>query len=1304
MSKIEQSHRDREVANTSWSFDARSASELPKPKDWQAFQRKCVLLFRSELQDPNAQEYGRGGQKQGGIDILGRRGGAGEHWVGVQCRLVARPLKRQQILSDCRAALTLEANIKEIIFATTAPDDTGATDAALSVERTLRSEGYDLIVSVYGWGALQNLIALHDVAYNAFLPSVVATSAPQTASIGPEDTARMASEIVEQMREQRLVVPLQEEGQADWDGEDPALHAQIDTLRDMFAEHHQPVAAEAGLLSLLASRTLGNKQWALFRIQTNLGAIALRLGKEIEGAERYQAAYEIRPEDSKAIANLALARTIQGRYEEAMDLARSALARVPRADHAVSCLLQAAARSTWTGTPDELVPADLVGNRHADLGLAEFLRWRETPGWERRCLEISERHKDLPQFRYIAAVATLSLSLGAGPPIRGINSPISTAELNSAADAMTELATRCLDTGFANTHELTVHLNNAALLLRLCGRYSDCEALLKRGMTKVGGASPIRRLLAMTLGNLGRREEAIETLSGDDNLENRMLSAELTAMTDPGSALAQVLAIEPASLTDKLRTLRWRLVGEFALKCGNADLVTSAVTEIRKFSPNDLQAAILEIRQRQQLGQDESETHEQLQDLARNLPEAAEPAERVLLAEELHELGLSDDASQLLADHVDLSVPSRTGMLYLRTLAAARRDDAFRKAVSTAGPEVRDDPETLWLIATHDWNVGDLAGSSEAVEALLARQPNNPHARLLKLEILARQDRSSDLLSELEKPIEDLFWNSPDDQFRVAQLLMYFGHVERGAALAYRLFLERRDQSQAWMTLATLMLGQGRGSESLPEDWSASTVAFHVAIDVEYDDGGTEFFIVEPDAYLRRLDEDSWEPNHPFVRLLIGKAKGDRFTNPGGKEGTIVRLRHKYIARLHHVMDRHEERFPDELAIRKASVNPTEPGGLDELIVTLKGRRDWVQHELDQYRKSRWPIGLLAHRLGVDTIDAAHGLVSQGLKLKVAAGTAEERSNAAAAILENAQQGCVMDLLAFWMAWQLHALEAITTVCGPVHMSRSVIDSLRMRRERMEQSSRDGLKTFAYHDGKIALQEVAPDVVADWQQQIDRAIDWAENNANICPLIITDDMAPVLREQIRSRDTDLFHSAALAIRSGKLLLTDDQPTRSFYRYFGGSRAAWLHQVFDAALQQQVIDFRTFVEWSAHLISANQDYLGVSGPALSWALQADAEAGEVPGRLFKTLSTTIGGRNAEPSSHVSACATCLLDIWSDPSTLHYRKPATGHLLSQLLHDRQSDHVSLLRALGFQTQGEPAITQYIVGWARGHFITI
>jgi len=88
-------------ATTGVAVGAYAYHELLKPKNWQDFQRACVPLFRNHLKAPNAHEYGRGGQNQKRIDIIARRNQDPNHYVGVQCRRVVKPLKREKILSDC---------------------------------------------------------------------------------------------------------------------------------------------------------------------------------------------------------------------------------------------------------------------------------------------------------------------------------------------------------------------------------------------------------------------------------------------------------------------------------------------------------------------------------------------------------------------------------------------------------------------------------------------------------------------------------------------------------------------------------------------------------------------------------------------------------------------------------------------------------------------------------------------------------------------------------------------------------------------------------------------------------------------------------------------------------------------------------------------------------------------------------------------------------------------------------------------------------------------------------------------------
>jgi hypothetical protein len=725
----------------------------------------------------------------------------------------------------------------------------------------------------------------------------------------------------------------------------------------------------------------------------------------------------------------------------------------------------------------------------------------------------------------------------------------------------------------------------------------------------------------------------------------------------------------------------------------------SAVSGLRSLNAADVTADLLEIRREKKEG---VAVHERLRAVAAALPIDADMVTRYFVALELRDQNLPAEASLLLEGYVDLARRSPATMLYLQSLAAARRDDAFRKAIDTAAPEVRDDPETVGTVAAHAWNVGDLPGAFRAIEALLTQEPDNPHARLLKIEILARQNRSAELLVELDQPVENLAWTRLQDRFRVAALLGHLGYAERAVSFAYRLFLEHRDNSQAWMTLSILVLEQGRGAVDAPRAWDVPVVSPNVAVDLRYDDGQEVFFVVEPDASLRQLDEESWEPEHPLVQTLLGSPNGARFAGPTGREGTITQLRHKYVARLHYVMQRHQTRFPTADGFRSVPVDVGQPGGLDGLMQALKARHDWIEQEQEQYRNGPWPLGMLAHRVGVDVIDAASGLASQGIRLKVAIGNEVERNAAAAAIRVNARKGCVLDLLGFWTAWRLQALDAIVATCGPIHLTQSVLDRLRVRRERIDNSARDGLRSASYQAGKMVVQEIAPEVFVEWRNDLDRAIAWAEANANICPLVAGDELPTALREHLRAGLSDIFDSVVLAMQAGMLLVTDDRPTREFSALVGGGRGTWLHQVFAAAAAWRHVDVDTYIRWSTHLVGAGHNYIGMSGAALARALRMDAEAGEAPGYLFKTLSEVVGGRIAEPRSHLRACLVCLRYLWSDADTSAYRQPATGLLLRQLLRERTDDYGIMLQTLLVGVHNLPQLVDYIHAWARGHFL--
>lgn len=1292
---------------TTVPLTARLAVEIPKPRDWQALQRNCVLLFRAELGDPNTQEYGRSGQNQGGIDILGRRGGDPDHYVGIQVRLVVPPLKHEKILSDCRAALALEAQLKEIIFATTAPDDAKATDAAVAVERLLREEGHDLSVSLYGWGNLQTLIAVHEVAYAAFVPSSMGSSVNrtvETASVDDELAGQIAAKVAELIRAPQTAVVAVSAPRPHLDrdtAEDPALHARIDTWRDLFRDGDQPGLAETGLRTLLNAGGLEDRPWALYRIHTNLASVLMDLGREKESVAHFEAAYAIRPDDGAAVANLALARTIEGRYVEAMDLARQALAATPREDSAIGYLLQAAGRTDWDGDPESLIPDDLNGSESADIGLAEFLRRREPTGWARQVLEIARRHPDSDPLKRGAALAVLTLATEGGGYFPGANGLVLREDVDRAAEDMRALADHCLTVGFADDHDLTAHLHNAALLLRLADRAADAEALISRGLTRLPGDSGLRRFLALAQAADGRRTEAVATLLPlTDDVEAALLRLEITGAESPEAGLAEARAFDASALTSPSDALFWQILGEFAARVGDAAALREAAASLRSLRAEPQIADLMSIQADQLDGIDPAACRNRLATLAQDLPDDVPMSVRYIVANHLRGEDMDADAADLLAAHVDLQRGGPATILYLQSLANARRDDAFIAALAAAGEAVRHSPVILWAEAAHAWNLGDLRRADDAVDRLLARQPDDRSARLLKIEILMRQDRSTALLDALDKPIESLPGSRVSDLYRIAALLGNFGYYERAAALAYRLFLEHRDQSRAWMTLSALVIEEGRG-EAGKALWTVETAGPDSGIDVTFADGETVFFIIEPDVGLRRLDPESWEPTHPLVQAVSGLHAGKPFEVAGGRAGVVSRVRHKYVARLHYVMENHEQRFPAIFGFRAIHIDPDHPKGLDELKALLKQRHDWFDEEQQRYYATPSPLGVLAHRLGLDTIDVAQSLTAQGLKLKVAQGTEDEREAAAAAIVRHGGAGCVLDLQTFWTAWRLGALEVVVETVGAIHVPQSVVDRLQARRERFARAAQEGLLTASWRDDTIAVVETAAEALEAAHADVEGALAWIAAHAVVCPMVATEGLAPALRDQLITGKSDVFDTLVITAQRNLLLVNDDLVIRGLAEALGQPVGAWLHQVLAAAVKRRLLAFDVYVRWSADLIDAGQRHVSVSGDVLAAALRIDAAAGTAPGPVFSHILGVIGGAAADPISHLGACTSALKVIWNTAALSGCREAATGMLVTAVIRERK-DYVKMLGTLLAWTRDEPGLRDYLLGWIRGHFL--
>ena len=138
-------------------------SQLLVPKSWDAFEEMCADLFEREWQYPNTERYGRQGQRQNGVDIYGRRNGAGH--AGIQCKGKAKwPPKKltvSEIDREVAKALKFQPKLTELIFTTTAENDVTIQDHVHSLTEKHEQSGL-FSVHVYWWSELTRRLNRHD--------------------------------------------------------------------------------------------------------------------------------------------------------------------------------------------------------------------------------------------------------------------------------------------------------------------------------------------------------------------------------------------------------------------------------------------------------------------------------------------------------------------------------------------------------------------------------------------------------------------------------------------------------------------------------------------------------------------------------------------------------------------------------------------------------------------------------------------------------------------------------------------------------------------------------------------------------------------------------------------------------------------------------------------------------------------------------------------------------------------------------------------------------------------------------------
>lgn len=138
-------------------------NQLPPPANWQDFEDLCRDLFAAEWGDSETEKNGRPGQKQQGVDVVGRR--EGRYW-GAQCKLrriyPESQLKETEVRKDVEAARAFDRDLETLVIATTAPADTRLQELARQLTAENERDGTFRVV-IWDWEKIGQGLARHSV-------------------------------------------------------------------------------------------------------------------------------------------------------------------------------------------------------------------------------------------------------------------------------------------------------------------------------------------------------------------------------------------------------------------------------------------------------------------------------------------------------------------------------------------------------------------------------------------------------------------------------------------------------------------------------------------------------------------------------------------------------------------------------------------------------------------------------------------------------------------------------------------------------------------------------------------------------------------------------------------------------------------------------------------------------------------------------------------------------------------------------------------------------------------------------------
>jgi tetratricopeptide (TPR) repeat protein len=1264
------------------------------PANWQDLETLCAKLFRHLWKDDKVQRFGRNGQRQDGVDIVGRPHGGGIE--GVQCRVKDATTHKTIALDEIEATIEeaerFDPPLTALTFAATAEPDVALQRKVLKIDEERRRSGR-FGVALLSWKDLLDRIEeVPELAETYGSPSKTIIETRQT-TLEIKEMVERGNAMLEVLQGQQTATAMV----ATPPSIDDLLGSEIDRYRDVLKENKAQLALDL-LESVRAKRWDSASPKMRYRILTNIAVAKTRLGRT-DGADDHIAALQFDPEAEHALCNVGHAYLIKGDFAKARETAQAAIAEYPKSITGHAVLLAAANALRDVDDPLSLVPDDLRGEAAVAFGIGNFYCWKPDVAaareWLTRAFE-----KDPNPIEIKTALAEQLLGgvlIDQAAAISGQLSAGQKADLDRAADLFSDIWQSVKDTDIAPTQVIVAI--NLSTALRIKGKHAAAAAALDEALKAKPDDAQLRLQRALVAWELGNEALALEMALGiPDDLHPMlplMRADLLIALNQPDEALARLDAIIAESGAADLRLRAKRLRVAAISKSKGAKAAIEAARAL--CGENDDFISKLTLAETLHAGGDDADAREVATKLASTKVDAMDP-DKAALAALLAQLGAFSEAAVLYGSLVREPAHSLAFHRWIACLVNSDQRAKALEAIDRLPSEQQEMPEYLAARAAVHERAGDRAMALTFYDRCVAADPSNIDLALRRILVLYKEgerDLALQALDEIHLPEEP----SAEDLMVIAQLRAEYGQIEEAVRIGYRArrigFKDPRIHN-AYSGL--ILVRPPEATRFLELDQITEEAAFAL----RERNGRERWFVMEEDP----AGGDEIAPEDDLGRRVLGKKVGEKVVvstiGPISDERTVSAIKHKALHALHETMERFAEWFPDAPGMFKMEVRQDAAGHADisEIVELLRAKRETADRGVAVYRSGKFPVAALARALSANPIELWFSLPSfRETEALCCAGTLEERTQAIELI--RSKPRWIVDPITLVDMFALGIHEAVLAVAGRVGICQSSLDLLDELMEDRLHRPGEPRTTLSLGDKGLVRTETAPEAVEADREFLDGVRRWAEEKLELVPAMGRPDKPHDPR--ITDALGRAFHDVLLAAEGeDRRLLCEDLVFRSFAKGVGGIDGAWLQPFIWIAAMSGRLERVKYEEVLAKMLSARRSFIWVGDADLF--CQAERSNFEVS-PTFRALLRSLGKPTAIFKETMIVAGSVLLRIWTHPIDLRRKRNLTFAILTGLTEQHPRTMPAMVRQMigvARLTTGGHFMLQAIRDWCFGHFM--